>query len=84
MAVYGPTGFGRSNSKSNPGQFVADSPLEGTGFEPSVPAKGPAFFETAAEPGDDEPAGSQSRILTIDKGGFTETVGIARLPFVMF
>src|SRR6516162_3551859 len=52
-------------------RFARDSPLEGTGFEPSVPAQGPAFFETAAELGDDELAASQSRILTIDKGRFT-------------
>src|SRR5260370_1383996 len=34
------------------------------------PHKGELFCETAAELGDDKPAGSQSRILTIDKGRF--------------
>jgi hypothetical protein len=33
-----------------------DSPLEGDGFEPSVPRRGQHFFETAPEPGDDKPA----------------------------
>ena len=33
-----------------------DSPLEGEGFEPSVPRRGQHFFETASEPGDDKPA----------------------------
>ena len=34
LAVYGPTGFGRSQFEVQPGQFVADSPLERAGFEP--------------------------------------------------
>jgi hypothetical protein len=39
-------------------QFAADSPLEGDGFEPSVPRSGQHFFETSPEPGDDKPARS--------------------------
>jgi hypothetical protein len=31
-------------------------PLEGEGFEPSVPRRGQHFFEFASEPGDDKPA----------------------------
>jgi hypothetical protein len=35
---------------------AADSLLEGTGFEHSVPPRRTAFFETAPEPGDDKSA----------------------------
>jgi hypothetical protein len=33
-------------------EFATDSPLEGGGFEPSVPRWGQHFFETTAETGD--------------------------------
>jgi hypothetical protein len=37
-------------------RFARDSPLEGAGFEPSVPRSEQHFFETAPEPSDDKPA----------------------------
>ena len=47
-----------------------DSPPEGR-IRTLGPRKGQHFFETAAEPGETNRRGSQSRILTIDKGRFT-------------
>jgi hypothetical protein len=52
-------------------RFAPDSLLEEAGFEPSVPRKGQHFFETAADLATTNRPGSQSRILTIDKGRFT-------------
>ena len=49
-------------------RFASDSPLEGDGFEPSVPPVGTSFFETRRNP---PTTGSQNRILTVDKGRFT-------------
>jgi hypothetical protein len=40
---------------SNSRRF-ADSPLEGTGFEPSGPPQEDGYFESAAEAGNDKPA----------------------------
>jgi hypothetical protein len=53
-------------------RFVADSPLEGDGFEPSVPPEGDSIFSRPPRnPATTNRPGSQNRILTIDKGGST-------------
>jgi hypothetical protein len=55
------------------------SPLEGAGFEPSVPPQRTGFFEIAREPGDDKNRPmAETGFLTIGEGRFT--VGPPGLP----
>ena len=42
-------------------EFAADSPLEGEGFEPSVPLSSTAFFETVPDTATANRLGSQNR-----------------------
>ena len=61
----------RPEAKSRAELMVGGLSAGGNWIRTLGPRVRASIFETAAEPGDDEPAGSQSRILTIDKGRFT-------------
>ena len=52
-------------------RFALDSPLEGGGFEPSVPVEDSIFSRPPRKPATKKPAGSQNRVLTITRAGFT-------------
>jgi hypothetical protein len=50
--LTGQTVGSTNRRRADPSWFVGDSPLEGTGFEPSVPGKSDEAFRTAsARPG---------------------------------
>src|SRR5580704_9465735 len=52
-------------------KFAVDSLLEGGGFEPSVPVEDSIFSRPPRKPATKKPAGSQNRVLTITRAGFT-------------
>jgi DNA-binding MarR family transcriptional regulator len=71
LRFYLPTGTMTNQVGIRAHAGTTDSLLEGEAFETSVPVRDSIFSRTAAEPGETNRPGSQSRILTIDKGRFT-------------